>query len=462
MKKISRFICFKCEKERYQKYEKFLLFLSLFVLVFDYVVIFLYRHFEKISSFSWQLYPFFLILYFPLIHSFIFHLKNKTYKFSIIDLGMIIYLELCIISTLFSKDIQKSLLGNGIRNEGLITIVFYILVYFLAKNTVNKSNICKIINMIFGFGILQVAYGIAQSYLKWMAYFDEMAYGFTGNPNMFGLLIGTLLTISICFYLSENMELKKYNKYYLLCVIIFYIGLILAESSAPFFMFCLILVFVLIYSILKQVNLKKILIILLIICTIFPIVQYSNKYINQKYYECNPEKASQNKDYSKLNTDIEKILGKVIINKKVESNEKNENSNTNNNLTHGKIEIWKKTYDVANKNCINGIGLDCLSILWAHDDICEKINKAHNQYLDIWVSIGICGAILYLVIISVVIIIAFRSKNNICKYLGLGFLYYSLTIIFNISTPFVAVYYYIIIGLIIGIEQISRSEYGKN
>lgn len=460
MQKIKDFICFKSSKEIYQKYEFILLFLSMFILVVDYAVIFTYRHFEKISSFSWQLYPFFISLYFPLIHDIIYHIKNKTYKFNIIDLGMIIYFELCLIATIFAEDMPKSILGNGIRNEGIITIGFYILVYFLAKNIVNKKNVYKIINLIFGFGLLQVAYGFAQSYLKWMAFFDEMAYGFTGNPNMYSLLIGTLLTISICLYFSKDINTKKYNNYYLICSVVFYIGLILGESSAPFFIFGLILFFIFIYGIFKKVELKKFIVIFLVICVLFPIIQFSNKYINQNYYEKNPQRASQNKDYSKLNTDIIKIWNKIFYIK--ENNEKNVEINVNNNVAHGRIEIWKKTFDIAKKNCINGIGLDCLSTLWAHDSICEKVDKAHNQYLDIWVSIGICGAILYVIIISIIIFKGFKSKNIVCKYLSFGCLYYSLTIVFNISTPFVATYYYIILGLIVGIEQKSRCEYEKS
>ena len=175
--------------------------------------------------------------------------------------------------------INNSLFGRDSRNEGIFTIIFYVLIVILSKNVVTKENVLKIINMIFGFGILQVLCGITQSYFKWFSFFDEMAYGFSSNPNMYGLLMGLLLTIALNLYLNTS------KKYYLLCTICFYIGLLLGESSGPFFMFALFALFILIYHFLKKTDRKKLILLIVILIALLPLVQFSNQYVNTKYYE---------------------------------------------------------------------------------------------------------------------------------------------------------------------------------
>ena len=78
MKKIKDFICCKLSSESFYKYEYLTMFLSLFCMMFYYTLIFVFREKEIIPDFTWQLYPFFITLYVPLIHSLIYHIKNKA------------------------------------------------------------------------------------------------------------------------------------------------------------------------------------------------------------------------------------------------------------------------------------------------------------------------------------------------------------------------------------------------
>lgn len=467
--KINEFICCKWPEEKFGKYEKVIMFLALFVLVLVYMAIFVYNHIEKRPKFSWQLYPFFIALYLPLIHSLIYHIKNKTFKIHNLDVPLLMYLLFCIISTIVAPKTKNALMGNGIRNEGLFSIIFYVLVYFLGRNMVNSKNVLKLINLIFGFGLLQVITGITQATLKIDAYYDEMAYGFTGNPNMFGLLMGMLLTTAVSLAFNKAEEINKYRKFYFICAISFYIGLILAESSAPFFVFIALLAVIIVYYLIKKTKTKNVTMFVLTIIMLFPIVQFGNGYINQKYYESikdNPF-VSKNVDYTKLYTDITKIVKKIVPIKTNVAKENSQTGQTTSNseqqgLMHGRLEIWKLSLNTAFKNWRFGVGMDSLYILWNTKYPVEIIDKAHNQYIDIFASIGIYGCTVYVVFIIGAIYVGIKTKSEISKSIFFGFLFYSIAIGAGISTPFVAVYYYLITGMFIGLDEKNRREYGKS
>ena len=470
MKKIKDFICCKLPSESFYKYEYITMFLSLFCMMFYYVLIFVFREKEIFPDFTWQLYPFFIILYVPLIHSLIYHIKNKDFKIKPLEIFFIFYLFFCVNATIFADNKVNSLFGENARNEGLFTIIMYILIYLLGRNIVNKENVFKLINMLFAFGIVNVIVGLFQSFTTWHAYFDEMAYGFASNPNMFGLLIGMLATIAVCLYLSNIESIKKYKKYYLFCSIFFYIGLLLAESAGPFFTFVGMLFIISIYYLIKKVSLKKIVILFIIFIILFPIIQFSNRAVNEYYLKDVEQTIGSNNDYAKLYSDVKRIINIILpkkdneneLNYEIEKNTISENASNETNkseikndekntLTNGRLAEWREVIFKILMNHENGVGLDCLNMYIYQRGFLEILDKAHNQYLDICVSIGILGCFIYLSIMFIIFIKGLTNKNPIAKVLFFGFLYYSIAIFVNISVPFSAMYYYIVIGLLIGI-----------
>lgn len=448
---IIDFLCCKLPRDKFYKYEKLIIALSLFALIFYYTLIFEYNYLKTAPNFSWNLYPFLLILSLPLFHSIVYHIKNKNFKLNKLDFLFVFFIIYCIIATIFSTNTEYSIYGKGIRSEGLITIIFYFLIYLLAKNTVTKKNIIDIINVIFIFGILQVIMGILQSYIKYNAFFDEMAYGYVSNPNMYGLLMGMLATISLSLYLNTNEETNKYKKYYLICSILFYIGVILSESAGPFFMFILTFIIQFIYYLVKKVKIKKLLYILAIIIVLFPVIQFSNKYVNEQYYKNDEYKKIVNPDYTKLYTEVKNIFSMILPKNTIAEN--NNISDVSNKYMGGRPTLWKLSFNEGIANWKNGVGLDCLEIITFDKGQLKILDKAHNQYIDIFVSTGLFGLITYLLFIIGLFILGIRQKDPILRSLWFGFIYYSIEIFGNISTPFAAVYYYIIIGLIVGLSN---------
>lgn len=461
MEKIKDFICCKTSKEFFYKYEKILMFIVLFWMMLYYVVVFMLKQKGVAPAFPWVLYPVFVLLYIPLIHSFIYHIKNKDFKIKLIDIFFIIYIVFCLIATIYSQNKQYSFWGKDPRYEGFVTIIMYFLVYLLTRNMVNKNNIIELINLIFVFGIIQVIEGLIQSYTMLNAYFDEMAYGFASNPNMFGILIGMLAIIATCLYLSNNESTKKYKKFYLFCSAIFFIGLVIAESAGPFFTFVGMLFIVCVYYLIKKASVKRIGILLIVFVILFPVIQISNREINEYYLDGKAYKkviSNNNTDYAKLTTDIEKIISIIIPKNDEELNDvisidETDEEKINNSIDNGRLSEWKYVIREIKGNLVNGVGLDCLYIHYSERGYLQILDEAHNQYLDICVSIGVFGCIIYLIMLLLIFVKGLISKNPLVKILFFGFLYYSIAIFVNISVPFSAMYYYIVIGFMIGLYE---------
>lgn len=459
MEKIKKFICCRMSKEHFYEYEKMLMFIVLFWMMLYYVVIFILKEKGIILVFPWLLQPIFTLLYIPLIHSFAYHIKNRDFKIKLIDILFIIYIVFCLIATIYSKNQKYSLWGKEPRYEGLVTIIMYFLVYLLARNMVNKNNIIELLNLLLTFGIVQVISGLIQSYTRYMAYFGEMAYGFASNPNMFGILIGLLAIIAICLYLSNSENTQKYKKFYLFCSSFFFIGLVISESAGPFFTFIAMLFVVCIYYLIKKTNLKCIGILLILFFILFPMVQISNEKVNEYYLYGNKKVVSNNNvDYAKLSTDIEKIIKILIPKNDVELKDtisigNVDESKISNSIDSGRLSEWKYVIREIKENLINGVGMDCLYIHYTERGYLQILDEAHNNYLDICVSIGVLGCIIYIIMLLLIFVKGLISKKPLVKILFFGFTYYSIAIFINISVPFSAMYYYIVVGFLIGLYE---------
>ncbi|MBQ8235022.1 MAG: O-antigen ligase family protein, partial [Bacilli bacterium] len=345
--------------------------------------------------------------------------------------------------TIFSEIPIISLVGKEGRNEGLLSILFYALIFIFMQKIIKKDNIIKYINYLLIFGIIQTTFAILQSYFNIFPYFHNMAYAFCGNPNMFGLLISTLSILSISLYLFY-----KPSKFYLFTGIYSYIGLLLSESSGPFFTYCLILFIMFIYSIVKKINVLNLLKVLAILIILFPIIQFSNFDINRKRGNLLFYNSPQ------IYSDIISISKDVIS--KFDKREVVTLNNVSNfpSVSNGRFYIWKKSFQLGLDNIYNGIGPDMLEVYqYTGNGNFQIFDKSHNHYLEIFVSSGIFSLISYILFLVVIIKNGIKSQNIIVKCLLFAVLTYSIAISMNISTPLVAVYYYTLLGFIISLDD---------
>ena len=424
--------------EKIEKYS----FLSIFIIM---IIFNFLAYFNKDIGFIHNLpllLSFYLLIISVPILFIIFKSKNKV-VFKNYNILLFIYLITVMISTIFSEIPIISFVGKEGRNEGLLTILFYALIFIFMQKIIKKDNIIKYINYILIFGIIQTTFAILQSYFNIFPYFHNMAYAFCGNPNMFGLLISTLSILSISLYLFY-----KPNKFYLFTGIYSYIGLLLSESSGPFFTYCLILFIMFIYNVIKKVSVLNFLKVLVILVILFPIIQFSNFDINRKrgnllFYN-SPQIYS---DIISISKDaISKFDKRDVVISSTLSNSPS--------VSNGRFYIWKKSFKLGLDNIYNGIGPDMLEVYQYMDNGSFQVfDKSHNHYLEIFVSSGIFSLISYVLFLVVVIYKGIKSNNVLSKCLLFSILTYSIAISMNISTPLVAVYYYTLLGFIISLER---------
>src|SRR5574344_1191080 len=370
MNKINKFVDdlvkFKISKNIMDKYKKFLIALPLLYYVLYFTLLFCMRMMYVNTAILNGCYLILIIFTLLILYVFIYDIKNKKINFNLIDKVFVVYILFCVIATIFSREPIYAIIGKDGRNEGIFTLIFYFFYYFLCRSYITRDNMFELIKLFFFFGFSQVIFGILQSFFDIYPAFKQMAFGFSGNPNMFGLLMCMLSTVAICFYLHDT-GLKTF---YLISTIIFYIGLLLGESSGPFFTFVLMLIIILVYLIIKKAKITRLIVLMAIFVFTFPLIQFGNVYINNKVY-------NRNIDYPSIYGDVNGIFYK-IANKFIDlPNMKKATSD----ISSGRIDIWKITLDDGIKNWANGVGPDCIELYIVNKDKVLIVNKAHNNYI---------------------------------------------------------------------------------
>ena len=365
-------------------------------------------------------------------------------------------------------DMQTSIWGAYGRNEGLLAILSYYLL-FLNSKSISKEYIKKIISILFAGGIIQFFYSFLQVFvrsdhlLKFEIYnIEYMPSGTVGNPNMLGSYCVLLLGLSLSLYFIYK------NRKYLLLSIIFYINLLLTCSTGPFLSFCLIFVFMCyFFSQKKCLNLKKIIFVFTLFSSIFLIVtngseMYFKKVFNDKI----------NDKYS-IKSDVIEFVSIFFKNDNDQNSARQENTTEKNKVSenkteenkiedfvqkinHGRLKIWKNTFKIATEHLFLGVGIDNLGYVYPQKGT-RYCDKAHNEYLQIFATEGIFALLIYLILIFKLFIDSLRSKEQLVWILMISFLVYIVQANFNIRTIDVAPLYFIVIGMMANLLSNKKS-----
>ena len=352
---------------------------------------------------------------------------NKYYKFSILDIFMILLTIFAIISTIFSINPIVSLIGADVRNEGLIMIISYYIL-FTSLSIIKNDKYKKIIILVFLFS------SIFQLQEKLFLVKNK---GLAGHYNFFGTY--TLLVYGLFIFTKE----KKLKYLYLILSTIFLQYLVYSVTSSVIVAFVCFYIIIITYIIILLLKNKKdkfnenmlLVIIKTLVCIFIILIFYNFNYIKNDYI------VKENK-YT-LN-DVKEISSLSISN--IWGSERG--------------FIWKEMIKLVPKNIIHGIGIDCIG--YAYDGKAlvtpknkRNVDKAHNEYLQILVTEGLFSCVTY---ISFLLYIFFNSIKDILKYkkfynsiyiaLFLAFTCYSIQAFANIRAIRVAPYFFIIASLL--------------
>ena len=353
---------------------------------------------------------------------------RKKYKKNIIDIFLLLIIMFAIISTIFSYNVNKSLFGRFNRYEGLFTILYYMTTLFLTS-FIRINDKKKIIYFLITIGIIESFYSMFQKFGLFNVYThfykgERLSTGFTSNSNFLGALMIICICYSIGLFFSEKNKIKKVLLLLITCILFF--SLLISNTLSCFLSVLIIMILLLIYSI-KNKCFKKYSILLLVLISTLGIARIFN---------------------------ATRIIGDTL-------QAKNETVNImhgdfNNDYGTGRMELWKKTIPIIPKYLLHGVGVDCFSNvidgrpIWRikADGYRAFFDKAHNEYLQILVTMGIFSLISYLCLHFVII------KNGIKNAIKTQHLYYVLPIVgyliqaqFNFSVIEVAPFFYIALGL---------------
>ena len=368
-------------------------------------------------------------------------LKRKGLKFDLIDKTLLAFYFFIILSTIFSINISKSIIGERNRYEGILTFTTYFLTYYCAKYyfCYNKSLKCFAITVV----IVSSVIGILQYYNIFPLYYifnipfePAFASSTFGNRNFFGGFL------SICVPIFMALYIIRRKKIYLVTSLISFWAMLVSMTRSSWMGLAVATVFGVIYIIknFSKEILKRTIHIVIGFTIIFVSVLIPPTFITD-YLNVN----TLNGRLTSLSQDFETLFG---------------SGTEKGNLGSGRIRIWTLTLKEIASAPLLGTGPDTLveglnkNVRNEHIqfmlDTHQYIDKAHNEYLQIAATIGIPALIIYLAFLAQILS---NQKNKLFKdnatfILIIPIISYIVQAFFNISTIGVAPIFWALLGLV--------------
>lgn len=364
-----------------------------------------------------------------LLITYILDICFKKSKFNYIDILTIILIFLAFLSTIFAVVTKISIFGMTKRNEGLLSILSYYLIFLNAKNIKKIESKKFLIDIFLYIGLFQVLYSILQIYTNFGIVrrfsIPYLAHGLCANPNFFASYMSMLVIFSSTLYI-KNKNIK-----YLILGAIYNISLTLAQTSGVFLSVIICLIFIMIYFHKKE-YIKRTLIVSLTLLIVFFITNFSSLYVQQKIFKNNIDpqyNIIKELEYTSSKLTNEKVDESVIR-----------------SLGNGRINIWMNLLPKVKNYWLVGAGLDNVAYIYPQWDS-VNIDKAHNVYLQILITNGLPALIIYCGLLLIIFIKGFKLKNDDVAIYML-FVVYSIQAFANISVIDVAPYFYLFLGLL--------------
>ena len=404
------------------------------------------------------------VLYFSipfLIYLYIKNIIKSDREFDIYDYIFFSLVLAGFIASLFAIDSDISWFGKDYRHEGFFTVLCYYLLFITWRVEGNKEDIKKIVNIFIIIAVFNSVYALLQLYTPFrfiLRYSNDtdMVTGICGNPNFFGSLIVTILSIITTKFLID----KKVSISNILLIILLFISLINSQSSGPFITYVIVIIFFMIYLLIRKKTFIKNIIYLIIVLTI---TLFGVLFINKKVF--NIDKCEVCDLASTITKDNNEDSSS-------EENDGEEDTGYSYSVSNGRLELWKESLEIVKENPINGVGYDNFYLAYYKgEDInsvtfisvdgqikavpkyYEIFDNAHNVYLQTLISTGFLGLIPYLLLCLLTFIKGLRSKCDLVIILLGGFVAYSIQAFGNINVLQVTPIYYVIIGLILASKE---------
>lgn len=390
------------------------------------------------NSYGYFYFPRFIILLITALFSLVILFKDYKIIIERRNIYLLVFIIFMLISSILSYDKQTGIWGLGgikviniggegkkeafvdtARFTGFVTYISCITLYLLSYTIKKPEKLIKY--MIYACTMVSII-GVMQHFDINIAPHDSFRDGFPpyatiGQHNFFATYTVFILPASIYH------GLKCENKYWIILTSIIYAGLLVSTTRGAWIALFICLVILGIYCLKKRELMRKFIVILisfLIITCVF------------------------------LPTKNGLLLKRAVsIPQNITSGLKLEDSSGS-----ARMSIWKQTIKLTHKYWLFGIGPDNLIYAGVHLGK-TPVDKAHNIYLEMFITMGGGAIISYLLFLS-----TFLKKRN----RNLGFMYFLMIFtylvqgFFNIDVIMVMPLFWIILGFSASNEKRRKME----
>jgi len=325
--------------------------------------------------------------------------KISLFQKTFLDIPLILFLISQIICTINSIDIHTSVFGYYSRlNGGLLSIVSYLLLYWILIPYLDDKFKSKIINFSLFSALLVSVFGVLEHFgidkNIWIQDVQSRVFSTLGQPNWLAAYIAILLPFSIHKFLNSTNFINKF--YSLFLVSSFYLCLLFTKSKSGILASLISIFILLLINFFQKKYFKKNIFIFLIIGI--------------------------------LSISITNPIKDFIFPKKLDIRNSTLEINNLNITPSGDIRkiVWQGSLDLFKKFPIFGTGVETFaySYYWTrpieHNLTSEwdfLYNKAHNEYLNFLATTGLVGFITYLILIIAVLLHLIKNPVILTSYL---------------------------------------------
>jgi O-antigen ligase len=367
---------------------------------------------------------------------------NISIKLLTIEKVLAVFLGLVFLSSLFSVNIVTSFIGSSLRYEGLFTFVSYVSVFIFSYRILNNNKLRKVLPGIVIVSLVASVYGILQHYsldfLPGRPFNGAIrSESFFDNANFFGAYLVLVITLASTLYITAKRNMFIIFLFVTICIS--FSSMIFSDTRSAWLGWFTAMAILSLGVILKRKNLWKRWIVLLLSLTaifIFINVTEQGGTLNRLFSAVSqPYKAETNEEKAQDGSSV-------------------------------RLYIWKKSLPLIGPNFWLGSGPDTFIEVFPSDTkeskeilAGSKVDKAHNEYLQIAITLGIPALITYLLFVFMILRNAFKALKVIQgndKILLYGLIStiigYLIQAFFNISVVSVAPIYWSILGITYGIS----------
>lgn len=390
-------------------------------------------------------------------------LKKIILKKTILDIPIIIFLCSQILSTIFSIDRHTSLYGYyGRFNGGLISIIAYVLLFYLFVANINREHVEKTLKISLISSFLVILWGLPGkmghdlSCLLFLGQFNnncwtnqfrpaERMFSTLGQPNWLGAYLAINFFIGLYFFITEKKSIK-----YLIYLFLVYSSILFTRSRSALAAIFIGIIPLSIYIYQEKKILAKFIKSLKYLFIFFIIATVIFKTGVGKI-----DKIIDPKTYSNLFAKKEVVGNKAIANPTP--------INVTESFDIRKI-VWEGAIELSKKYPILGTGVETFAYSYyfvrpqAHNLTSEwdyLYNKAHNEFLNYLATTGYLGLISYLAMVIILLYVFLTKKEEKLFYFAIlgAYISISITNFFGFSTSTINIFFYLIPAMIFVYEK---------